>query len=297
MISHLFLEQKTTLSDSVSLQTDSSGYEFLIIEHQKLNAAFALHGGHLIHFQLVGQEPLIWLSKTAIYNDQKAIRGGVPVCWPWFGAAGETLGDNLPSHGFARTSKWSVADIKESEQGLELELHLKDSAETRKLWPFEFELVLKASLTSELKLELISKNTGDKPFSYRGALHTYLNISSPEFCTVSGLNETFSNSLKNGQVTTGDGTLLINAPIDSIYNKAPESVLLDDKQFSRKLKMENSGNDSEVLWTPWISGAAAFTDMPDDGYKTMFCIESAITAKQGITVAPGQSHTLSTLIK
>ncbi|WP_028865088.1 D-hexose-6-phosphate mutarotase [Psychromonas aquimarina] len=297
MISHLFLEQKSTLSDSVSLQTDSSGYEFLIIEHQKLNAAFALHGGHLIHFQLKGQEPLIWLSKTAVYNDQKAIRGGVPICWPWFGAAGEALGDNLPSHGFARTSKWSVADIKESEQGVELEFVLKDSAATRELWPFEFELVLKASLTSELKLELVSRNTGDKSFSYRGALHTYLNISSPESCRVSGLNETFSDSLKNSEVTTGDGSLLINSPIDSIYKKAPLSVLLDDKQFNRQLIMQNSGNDSEVLWTPWVDGAAAFADMPDNGYQTMFCIESAVTAKQGITVAPGQSHTLSTLIK
>ena len=109
----LFFTKKNTLSKSVSLQCDSSGFEFLIIEHSKFNAAFALHGAHLLHFQLKEQEPIIWLSKTAVYSEQKAIRGGVPICWPWFGAADKSLGDNLPAHGFARTSKWSIKNINE----------------------------------------------------------------------------------------------------------------------------------------------------------------------------------------
>ncbi len=296
MISHLSLQKKNNLSDSVSLQVDANGFEFLIIEHPHFDAAFTLHGAHLLHFQLKEQAPIIWLSKTATFNKQKAIRGGVPVCWPWFGAAGTTLGKNLPSHGFARTSKWSVKNIVELSAGVELELSLTDSEETRKIWPYQFEVVLKATLTNTVKLELITKNTGAEAFSYRGALHTYLNISAPQSCQLSGLNKHYTDSLNAGQPETGDGTLLIDKPIDSIYQKASQAIVLDDSGFKRQLTIANTGNDSEVVWNPWIAGAQAFADMPDDGYQTMLCVESAITCPEGQNVAAGEAHTLTTII-
>jgi glucose-6-phosphate 1-epimerase len=296
MLSHLSLQKKDSLSNSVSLQVDKNNFEFLVIEDEKFDAAFTLHGGHLIHFQLKGQEPVIWLSKTAIFNSKKAIRGGVPVCWPWFGAAGESVGEGLPSHGFARTSKWAVKEIKELTNGVELELSLTDSEETRKLWPYQFELVLKATLTETVKLDLITNNTGKQAFSYCAALHTYLTISNPESVLISGLNNNYQDKLDAGKSKTGDGNLQINAPVDSIYQKAADAVLLDDKGFNRQLTITNSGNDSEVVWNPWVAGAKAFADMPDDGYQTMLCIESAITGQDGQKVTAGESHTLTTVI-
>jgi len=296
MLRHISLDKIKTFSNAVSIQVDPTGYEFLIIDHKKFDAAFTLHGGHLVHFQLKEQPPIIWLSKTAIYNEQKAIRGGVPICWPWFGAADKSLGENLPAHGFARTSKWELAAHNEFAEGVEIELRLTDSAATREIWPFQFELLLKATLTDQIKLELISKNTGDRPFTYRSALHTYLNISAPEACTVSGLNNQYNDSLDNGLAKSGDSTLKITGPIDAVYKKAPSSITLSDQQFNRQLIINNSGNDSEVLWTPWVAGAKAFADMPDDGYKTMLCIESAITSKSGVAVQPGHSHSLTTEI-
>ncbi|MFT7423240.1 MAG: glucose-6-phosphate 1-epimerase, partial [Psychromonas sp.] len=292
MLRHISLDKIKTLSTAISIEADAAGYEFLIIEHKKFDAAFALHGGHLVHFQLKEQPPIIWLSKTAIYNQQKAIRGGVPVCWPWFAAADKSLGENLPAHGFARTSKWDLAAHNEFSEGVEIELRLTDSVATREIWPFQFELVLKATLTDQIKLELISKNTGNSPFSYRGALHTYLNISAPESCAISGLNNNYNDSLDNGLAKSGDSTLKITGPIDAIYKKALFPIKLLDKQFNRQLIIDNFGNDTEVLWTPWVAGAKAFADMPDQGYKTMFCIESAITNKSGVTVEPGHSHSL-----
>jgi len=296
MISHLSLQNKNILSKFISLQADSNGFEFIVIKHPKFNAAFSLHGAHLLHFQLKEQAPTIWLSKSALYNEQKAIRGGVPICWPWFGAADKSLGDNLPAHGFARTSKWEFKSSKELKNGLQIEFLLKDTAKTREIWPYQFELTLKATLTETLQLELISKNTGEKDFTYNAALHTYFNISAPESCQISGLNKHFTDKLNAGQLKKGDGSLQINAPIDSIYQKAADSVVLSDNGLHRQLHIENSGNDSEVLWTPWVEGAQAFADMPDDGYQTMFCIESAITNKGGQNVAAGQTHTLSTVI-
>ena len=157
-------------------------------------------------------------------------------------------------------------------------------------------MILKATLTDTIKLELISKNTGQKAFTYGAALHTYLNISSPEACQVSGLNKQYADKLNAGQLQTGDTSLQINGPIDSIYQKAPAAVVLNDSGFTRQLNISNSGNDSEVVWNPWVEGAQAFADMPDDGYQTMLCIESAITHQDGQTIAPNQTHTLSSFI-
>lgn len=296
MISHLSLQKKTTLSHSVSLQTDKTGFEFIIVAHPKLDAAFALQGAHLLHFQLKEQAPTIWLSKTACFNEQTAIRGGVPICWPWFGAADQSLGDKLPAHGFARTSKWSIKSINELAEGVEIEFLLQDSEQTRKIWPYPFELTLKARLTDTLQLRLISKNTGKKAFCYTAALHTYFNISSPNACHIAGLGYQYADKLKASQVQTSDGSLQINGPIDSIYHSAPDLVVLCDNQLQRQLTISNSGNDSDVVWTPWVEGARAFKDMPDCGYQTMLCIESAITHSPGVIIKPGDSDCLSSEI-
>jgi len=296
MISHLSLQKKDTLSNSVSLQSDENDFEFLIINHKNFDAAFSLHGAHLLHFQLKDQAPIIWLSKTAIFNENKAIRGGVPVCWPWFGPAGKSLGDNLPGHGFARTSKWTVKSIDELSNGVEIQFSLTDNEETRKLWPHQFELILKATLTETVKLELISNNTGAESFFYRAALHTYLAISSPDACKITGLNKNYADMLDSGKAKTSDGTLIITEPVDTIYQKSESAITVEDSTYQRNLTVTNTGNDSEVVWNPWISGAEAFADMPDDGYKTMLCVESAITDPEGETIAAGQSHTLTTTI-
>lgn len=296
MISHLSLQEKDSLSQSVNLYTDKNNFEYLIIKHKNFDAALTLHGAHLLHFQPTNQAPIIWLSKNTIFKDDVAIRGGVPICWPWFGSAAESEFKNLPNHGFARTSEWSLKDIHESSESLSLELSLQDSAETLQLWPFNFELVLKITFTDTVKLELISKNTGSDAFTYRAALHSYLNISSPEKCSVSGLNTNRKDMLNGGKVEIGNGRVQIDGPIDAIYEKSQSNISVEDKGFNRQLEITNSGNDSEVVWNPWIEKAKAFSDMPDDGYKTMLCVESAITRKEGESISAGKSHTLTTII-
>jgi len=297
MISQLFLQKIKSLSTSVSLQENSDGFEFIVIEHPKLQAVVTLHGGHLIHFQKTEHPPLIWLSKNTPFNQQKAIRGGIPICWPWFGPATPELGVNLPAHGFARINKWHLDDIKDTHDGVELTLTLQHNAKTMNLWPHEFELTLVVTLNEQLTLALTTENKSKQSFSYRGALHTYLNISSPESIQISGLNKEYVNSLNNGAPESGDSTLLVDRGIDAIYKKASGDISLKDNHFQRTLTMRNTGNDSEVLWTPWIARSKAFVDMPDDGYQTMFCIESAITKKPGQQLKPSEKHTLTTLIE
>lgn len=291
------LSTSKNLSHSTTLQADQNGYEFVVINHEKFDAAFTLHGGHLIHFQAKQQAPLIYLSKTALFDDTKAIRGGVPICWPWFGAAPTNLGENLPSHGFARTSKWLVSAINESAQGMTIEFSLACNEKTKALWPYDFALTLKAELSDHIELSLITKNTGTQDFSYRSALHSYLSIAGTENCSITGLATRYQNSLEAGAIKESDQPVTITGPIDSIYEAQNEMIVVHDVQQQRQISIENSGNDSVVIWNPWISGATAFADMPDDGYQTMLCVEAAITNKTGVIVEAGQSHTLKTVIK
>ena len=295
MLSHLQLKTRQLLSPSVFLKEDKTGNQYVIIEHPQVKAAFALHGAHLLHFQAKAQHPVIWISPTAIYRDQKAIRGGVPICWPWFGAASADLGEDLPSHGFARISKWYTGNISEKSTGVVLTLILNASSETKTRWPFDFKLTLKATLTDKLTLELITQNTGNVPFTYQGALHSYINISDVSNIKITGLNEKSSNNL-TGEINIKADDLVIDQAIDSIYEKALGTIVLNDLGFKRQINIDNNGNDAEIVWNPWIDGAHACPDMPDDSYKTMLCIESAILSQKGKVLEAGSKHIVSTTL-
>ncbi len=296
MIDHLNLTSKRDLSPSVQLMTDEKGVEFININHSKAQACFTRHGAHLIHYQAQGQAPAIWLSKTAIFDNKKAIRGGVPICWPWFGAPSPALGEGLPSHGFARNSLWQLGEIKEDEQGVGIAFVLTDTPETQALWPYSFELTLTATIGETLQLSLSTKNAGAKPLQYLAALHTYLAISSPEQIEVTGLGPTYIDSLDNKAIKNAAPSLTLSGPIDALYIEPTEQVTLADQGLERNLHINSQGHDTIVAWTPWVEGAKSMGDMPDDGYQTMLCLEAAITGN-AITVAPGETHTLSTSIR
>lgn len=297
MISHLRLKTTKTLSEQITIQIDTNGYEFVIINHDKFDAAFTLHGAHLIHFQVKQQPPLIYLSKAALFDDKKAIRGGVPVCWPWFGNTEESISKKLPGHGFARISKWQMSIINETTDAIQLEFSLSANEATKAIWDHEFTLTLRASLSDHVELTLITENTGSDTFSYGGALHTYLCVADITQCSIDGLAATYSDSLDAGKLKNAEKTLPVNGPIDAIYAVNEGDVIVNDPKNGRQITVNNIGNDSVVVWNPWVAGSVAFADLPDDGYQTMMCIESAITSKRGVLVEPGQSHTLKTVIK
>jgi len=296
MISHLRLKTTKTLSQQVTIQVDSNGFEFVIIDHQKFDAAFTLHGGHLIHFQVKQQAPLIYLSKTAVYAPNKAIRGGVPICWPWFGNTPESVSKKLPAHGFVRTCQWEVSKIDETKEGVDLEFTLSSNEATKALWNYDFTLTLKASLSDHIELSLVTQNTGTESFVYGGALHTYLSVADSLHCSVQGLAEHYRDSLDNGTQKSSNQVLNINGPVDSIYTVNDGTIIINDDKNNRKINIQNSGNDSVVVWNPWVERSKAFADLPDDGYKTMLCIESAITSENGVLVEAGQIHTLKTVV-
>ncbi len=293
MIANLELTKLKQLTQSVSINQDKEGAAYVLVNHSKASASFSLFGGHLLHFRPQGEQDLVWLSSLAVLDGSKAIRGGAPICWPWFGPAAKELGEGLPSHGFARTSQWQVSDALEQDGQVQLILTLSSNEQTLALWPHQFELTLIATISDSLKLELITKNTDKTAFRYAGALHTYLNISQPDQVSLTGLGTSYVDDLDNKTIKTSGGQLIVDNAIDSVYIEPEQTVVLSDKGVDHQIKVSNQGNDSVVVWTPWIEGAKSMTDMQDDGYKTMFCVESAITGS-GVEIAPGDSHSLCT---
>lgn len=280
----------SVLSDCVTIaQLDD--VKVVRILHEKAEAAISLHGGHVLSFTPKGQDDLIWMSKDAIFNPDKAIRGGVPVCWPWFGRIAN------PAHGFARNSTWTLVEHRENENGVMVVLGLETSEETKAIWPFEFEARLTVEISDQLTITLDAKNTDDKAWNCSGALHTYLNVADINTTTITGMGSNYIDGLLEGKVCSGGDTLSIDAAVDRVYTQPENTVLVSDTR--RTFSVTNSGHNAAVIWNPWIEGAESMGDMNNDGYQTMLCVEStyhAASLEVAKVIQPNESFVLSTTI-
>ncbi|KJG39045.1 aldose epimerase [Photobacterium angustum] len=282
------LSTVNALSDNVTA-CEYQGVNIIRVIHPLAEAGISLHGGHLLWFKPQGEKDIIWLSEKAIFDQSKAVRGGIPICWPWFGQAG------TPSHGFARTSQWSLLEHRENENGVIVSLALEDNEETYAIWPHKFKNVLTFEIGQELKVSLTSTNTGNQPWSYSGALHTYFDIANINDIDITGMGPKYLDSTQQGKVCEGGSTLTFNGETDRVYTQPEATITINDKNNNREILVNNEGHNAAVIWNPWQALSVNMGDMADNSYETMVCVESTIH-QPSIELAPGQSHTLLTTI-
>lgn len=275
----------SVLSDKVTI-CQLEGIAVIRVIHPKANALISLFGGHILHFQPQGCENIIWLSKKADLSGTKAIRGGIPICWPWFGKIEQ------PAHGFARNCQWELNQHRENQQGVIVSLTLCDSKKTHSIWPYSFHLELQIEISDTLNVSLITTNTDNKTIQFGAALHTYLTIADITQVSATGLGQ---NYIENNQLITSSNNIKFDDEIDRIYTHPDKLIQILDPIFNRKLSILNNGNNAAVLWNPWQELSKNMPDMNDDGYKTMVCIESANYDKS-ILLKPDEYHVLSTQI-
>ncbi|WP_421164527.1 D-hexose-6-phosphate mutarotase [Aeromonas dhakensis] len=287
------MQPTRTLTAHCTLSHHPAGQPLLTIDNGYAKAEISLFGAHVLSYQRHDEPASIWLSDKAVLDGSKPIRGGIPLCWPWFGPAPARVGSGKPSHGFARTSLWTLDGVSDHGDGTLVHLSLRDNEATRQLWPHTFELELDVLVGKELALVLTTRNTGKEPLIYGGALHTYLQISSPEAVSVSGLGEPYADKL-TGQNGQQQGALTLNGPLDRVYWQPDAQVSIQDGE--RQTRVVSGNHDSVVVWTPWLEGASTMADMSDDGYRTMLCVEAAIASEAGVIVAPDEEHSFSTVI-
>jgi glucose-6-phosphate 1-epimerase len=236
----------------------------VVVVHPRVRAAVALQGAHLVAWQPAGAEPVIWLSDATAFAQGVAIRGGVPICWPWFGPAGK------PAHGFARTSTFELDTHSEDEQGTEPAFRLRADEHTEALWPHEFELLVRFKLgqTCEITLEA----HGD--FESSGALHSYFNVGDISGVSVSGLGAPYHDKVAETQGRQ-DGALTFPGRIDRVFTAPDEASLIEDPALGRRIEIRHRGNSDVVAWNPGPELSASMADLTDDGYRQFVCVETA----------------------
>lgn len=282
----------TVLSDNVTI-VEIDSVKVVRIIHEKATAGISLFGGHVISFKPEGQEDLIWMSEEAVFDGKAALRGGIPICWPWFGRIA------APAHGFARNSEWTLLEHRENENGVIVELGLLPSESTLAVWPHQFQAHLLVEIGNELKVTLDVTNTDSQAWTFSGALHTYLTVGDIAQASTTGMGPEYIDSLKGGEICQGGETLQLTDTIDRVYTQPTEQITVQDPVLKRSLVVENQGHNSAVLWNPWAAGAESMGDMQDDGYKTFLCVESTLHAPSielGKTLQPGEAHQLTTII-
>lgn len=227
-----------------------------------------------------GRERL-FLSDKAVFDGTRAIRGGIPVCWPQFSGLGD-----LPKHGFVRTLPWQVGARRGGDDYALLTMELADDERTRALWPHAFRLELTVMLEADrIDLELCVANTGDAAFSFTGALHTYLRVVQVEDVTLEGLyGHNYRDAAKGDAIVRDSGThIAVEAEMDRVYRQVRRPQLLQAGNLS--LAIQGQGFPDVVVWNPWVDQCAALADMPADGWRHMLCVEAA--AEQPVVVAAG----------
>jgi len=263
-----------------------------IITTRHASAALALQGGQLLTWQPQGQQPVLWVSEAAVFEPGKGVRGGVPVCWPWFGAlAGKS------AHGFVRTRMWQLraAGLDAAEQ-MVMRLGLGDDASTRAVWDFAFDLELTVTVGPTLTVSLATRNTGSSAFAISEALHTYFCTGDITQTSVLGLDGCHYLDKVNGGVTAQQsGPVRFTGETDRVYQDTTADCVIDDSTWSRNIRMAKQNSTASVVWNPWSKREKSFADMATGEYQRMLCVEAA-NAPTPISVEAGATHTLSMVI-
>lgn len=251
-----------SLSASVN-QSTFGELPVLVIKHKTCSAAVSLQGAHLLFWQPSTETtPVIWLSQKANFKKEVAIRGGVPVCWPWFGKLGD------PMHGFARLVEWQLDSCKEDNNGVDLTLSLTNNQQTERFFtkPFHAWLTIHVGQTCEVTLSC----QGD--FEATSALHTYLGINNIHDVIVKGLGDSYQERLLVENKPAVQGQLTVNQEVDRIYTNADDVITIADGK--RTIKLTNVNASDVVTWNPWIDKAKTMADFADEEYQSMVCVES-----------------------
>lgn len=287
------LNSRFALADTLKFADSGADLPVAEIHTPHASARVALQGAQVLAWQPTGQQPVIWVSKAAVYEPGKGVRGGVPVCWPWFGAR-----DGLPAHGFVRTRVWDVRETAQDAAGqVVLRLGTRDDASTRALWDFAFDLELVVTVGQTLRMALVTRNTGTTPFTITDALHTYFGVGDIAQTTVLGLDGcAYLDKVQNFAQLKQTGGVEFTGETDRIYTDTTADCLIDDKAWGRRIRVAKQGSTSTVVWNPWSERAKAFADMAAGEFKDMLCVETCNAGPDQVEVAPGNTHTLIAMI-
>jgi glucose-6-phosphate 1-epimerase len=250
-----------------------------------------LHGAHLTSWKPHGAEEILFLSSQSRWEDGRAIRGGVPICFPWFG--GKADDPKAPAHGFVRTKSWQLESISKIGNWVTVSMFTESDETTKRWWPAEFRLVYRATFGRELSLELVVLNTGKTALRFEEALHTYHRVGNINEARLQGLegiqylDKTDSNR-KKMQL----GEIEITSETDRVYLNTRHAIGLDDPVLHRAIRVVKENSRTTVIWNPWVDKTRELSDLRESEWTQMLCIETSNVSDFAVELAPGQQHSM-----
>ncbi len=276
----------------IAFRAGENGLPIAALANGNGSCEVSLYGGHVLSYRPTGHLPLLFMSKASWFEPGKPIRGGIPVCWPWFGP--HPADPSKPAHGFARIVQWKLAATEYASRSTEIRLTLADSEQTQAWWPFHFSLSLRVSLETALKVELTTRNTDTRPFTFTEALHSYFMVRQIMDVTVRGLEgTTYADKVTHTDGHPQETPILIRQEVDRVYENTEAECVIDDAGLERQIIVSKRGSRTTVVWNPWIEKSKRMPDFGDEEYTRMVCVETANADSNPVTLEPGKSHTLA----
>ena len=276
--------------ESIGITVNETDYPFAVLDVQNKagSARISLLGGNVLSYAPAGERQVLWVSAKSNFAYGKAIRGGIPVCWPWFGPSPV---EGRPAHGAVRTAPWELLSAEKlASDAVKITLVVSDKNCSPCQIDFPFYLELGITVGSALEVELRAFNTGDKPQVFQAALHTYFAVNEAEKITIGGLDKhqyTDKAPGHAGECNIQSGDLEIDREIDRVFCPASGTVKISDPDWRRTICVEKFGSLSTVVWNPWIAKSQAMADFGDNEYHKMVCVECANVLDDARTVPPG----------
>jgi glucose-6-phosphate 1-epimerase len=275
----------------------NGGLPKLCVTTASASAEIYLHGSQVTSWRPAGADEVIFLSEHSHWQDGRAIRGGIPICFPWFRAKADD--PKAPAHGFVRTIEWKLESVTAEQDGSVIAICSTESDEsTRRWWPHEFRLIHRITVGKSLRLELTASNIGPTPLRFEEALHTYFRVGDAESVRVHGLDQvTYLDNTDANREKFQSGDVAFDAATDNAYLNTDSAPELIDPTLRRTIRTEKQNSATTVVWNPWQQGAASLSDLGDDEWRQFACVEASNILGSAIPLGPGEEHTLrATLI-
>jgi glucose-6-phosphate 1-epimerase len=282
--------------DMDEITPGKNGLPRLRISTPAAMAEIYLHGAQVTSWQPAGAEEVIFLSEESQWKEGKAIRGGIPICFPWF--RGKADDPKAPSHGFVRTKAWELASVESSGDNTVVSLSTASDEATRVWWPHDFRLMHRVTIGAELSQELVVSNSGTTPFRFEEALHTYYRVSAADSIRIRGLDGVaYLDNTDDNREKQQEGDILFTAPTDRAYINTTHAVEIVDPGLHRRIRLTKQNSRTTVVWNPWSTGAYSLADLGDEEWRTMACAEASNIRDFAVDLAPGQEHSMKTVIQ
>jgi len=285
------LDRRFGIPDIARVCEGDGGLARVDITNPIAHGQIYVHGAHVTSWRPAGSEEVLFVSTKSRWEEGQAIRGGIPICFPWFRVKADD--PHAPAHGFVRTRSWQLYSIVENETGVAVTMFIESDEQARRWWPAEFRLVHRVTFGSQLKLELVCINTGKAPVHFEEALHTYNRVANVGTVRLQGLGGTrFLDNTDSNKEKTQLGDVTITSPTDNAFINTKNGVDLLDPKMHRRIRLQKANSGTTVVWNPWQEGAGGLRDLGEGEWKQFLCVEASNIIGAAVTLAPGQEHTM-----